>query len=214
MCGDGILSQRGIDQDHYNTLKSHFKGYSNPITYDDLSKTYLSQVLHTNDIKSFERAVSSIPAGSEDLLFSSQDICFSRLNLLKNNLEMTTEEKNFVDFFITPFMRPTVNTMGELYTYESRECFLKSINTIWKNSGIIRSTSEGFKADGIVRYKDLEIMLVEVCGVYGNVAMSKTQFDRHKGLYACLAMLRTIAVKYKSASLATFQNLQILFLHT
>lgn len=104
--------------------------------------------------------------------------------------------------------------MGELYTYESRECFLKSINTIWKKSGIIRSISEGFKADGIVRYNGLEIMLVEACGVYGNVAMSKIQFDRHKGLYACLAMLKTIAVKYKYASLPTFQNLRILFLHT
>lgn len=111
-------------------------------------------------------------------------------------------------------MRPTVNMMGELYTYESRECFLKSINTIWKKSGIIRSISEGFKADGIVRYNGLEIMLVEACGVYGNVAMSKIQFDRHKGLYACLAMLKTIAVKYKYASLPTFQNLRILFLHT
>jgi hypothetical protein len=130
--------------------------------------------------------------------------------LLKNNPEMTTEEKSFVDFFITPFLRPTINMMGELYTYESRECFLKSINTIWKNSG----TSEGFNADGIVQYKDLEIVLVEACGVYGNVAMSKIQFDRHKGLCACLAMLRTIAVKYKYASLPTFQNLRILFVHT
>jgi hypothetical protein len=136
------------------------------------------------------------------------------LNLLKNNPDVAAEEKNFVDFFLTPFMRPTVTIMGSLYSYESRECFLKSINTIWKNSGIIRSTSEGFKADGIARYKDLEIMLVEACGVYGNVSMSKIQFDRHKGIYACLAMLRTIAVKYKYASLSTLQSLQILFLHT
>lgn len=134
--------------------------------------------------------------------------------MLKNNPDVTVEEKNFVDFFVTPFMRPTVTMMGSLYSYESRECFLKSISTIWKNSGIIRSTSKGFKADGIVRYKDLEVMLVEACGVYGNVSMSKIQFDRHKGLYACLAMLRTIAVKYKYASLSTFQSLQILFLHT
>lgn len=47
MCGDGILPQKGIDQGHYNELKTHFKEYSHPIIYDDLSKTYLSQVLHT-----------------------------------------------------------------------------------------------------------------------------------------------------------------------
>ncbi|KAF1802940.1 hypothetical protein FB192DRAFT_1071138 [Mucor lusitanicus] len=61
----------------------------------------------------------------------------------------------------------------------------------------------------------MEIMLVEACGVYGNTAMFKIQFDRHKGLYACLAMLRTIALKYKYTSLlATFQDLRILLLHT
>ncbi|KAI8637326.1 hypothetical protein BD408DRAFT_318984, partial [Parasitella parasitica] len=71
-----------------------------------------------------------------------------------------------------------------------------------------------YKADGIVRYKDLEIMLVEACGAYGNVAMSKIQFDLHKGLYACFTMLRTIAVKYKYASLDSFKNFSILFLHS
>jgi hypothetical protein len=111
-------------------------------------------------------------------------------------------------------MRAIIGMMKEMYTYESRESFLQSINTIWKNTGVIRSVSEGFKADGIVRYKDMEIMLVETCGVYGNSAMSKIQFDRHKGLYACLAMLRTLAIKYKYASISNFQDVRILFLHT
>ncbi|KAI8091796.1 hypothetical protein BDF21DRAFT_410228 [Thamnidium elegans] len=57
-------------------------------------------------------------------------------------------------------------------------------------------------------------MLVETCGVYGNVAMLKIQFDRHKGLYACLAMLCTIVVKFKYASLSTFNNIKIIFLHS
>lgn len=127
---------------------------------------------------------------------------------------MRDEEKNFVDFCIAPLMKGIMNLMDGLYVYESREAFLKSINTIWKNNGTIKSTSEGYKADGIVRHKELEIMLVEACSVYGNGAMSKIQFDRHKGLYACLAMLRTIAVKYKYASLNTFENLRIPFLHS
>ncbi|KAI8878847.1 hypothetical protein K501DRAFT_194939, partial [Backusella circina FSU 941] len=59
-----------------------------------------------------------------------------------------------------------------------------------------------------------ELMLIEVCGIYGTTAMPKIQFDRHNGLYACLAMLRTVAIKYKYASLATFQNLRILFFFT
>lgn len=78
--------------------------------------------------------------------------------MLANNPDMTIGEKNFVDFFITLFTRTTVKTLSELYAYESKECFLKSINSIWKNSGVIRSTSEGFKADGIVRYRVWNIL--------------------------------------------------------
>jgi hypothetical protein len=98
--------------------------------------------------------------------------------------------------------------------YESREAFLNSINDIWKEKRIIKSKSEGYKADGIVRYRDMEIMIVEACGQYGNLLMSKIQFDRHKGLYGALSMLRTIALKFRYASLLTFQKLEILFVHT
>jgi hypothetical protein len=45
VCGDGILPQKGIDQGHYDELKTRFKEASYPITYDDLPKSYLSKVL-------------------------------------------------------------------------------------------------------------------------------------------------------------------------
>lgn len=102
-----------------------------------------------------------------------------------------------------------MNLMDDLYSFESREGFLKPINTIWKNNGTIKSITEGYKADGIVRYKEVEVILVEACGAYGNNAMSKIQFDCHKGLYACLAMLRTIAIKYKHASTNTFYTQKV-----
>jgi hypothetical protein len=65
--------------------------------------------------------------------------------------------------------------------YESREAFLNAINSIWKAKRVIKSKSEGYKADGIIRYREMEIMIVEACGHYGNLLMSKIQFDRQKG---------------------------------
>jgi hypothetical protein len=47
VCSGGILPQKGIDQGHYDELKTHFKESSCPITYDDFSKSYPSKVLQT-----------------------------------------------------------------------------------------------------------------------------------------------------------------------
>jgi hypothetical protein len=133
---------------------------------------------------------------------------------LTNNPDVTKEEKNFVDYFISPMIRSITKMTSRMLAYESREAFLNSINDIWKAKRVIKSKSEGYKADGIVRYDDMEIMIMEACGGFGNMLASKIQFDRHKGLYGCLAMLRCFSLKYKYGSLSTFEKLEILFLHT
>jgi hypothetical protein len=112
-----------------------------------------------------------------------------RLNILTNNPDVTEEEKNFVDYFISPIIRSIIKMTSRMLAYESREAFLNSINDIWKSKKIIKSKLEGYKADGIVRYNNMEIMIMEACDGFGNMLASKIQFDLHKGLYECLAML-------------------------
>lgn len=111
------------------------------------------------------------------------------MNLVKNTPDVRDEEKNFVDFFITPFMKATMNPLDDLYSYESREAFLKSINTIWKNNGTIKSITEGYKADGIVRYKQVEVMLVEACGACQKYNLIVTKVSMH--VWLCCILLQS-----------------------
>lgn len=85
---------------------------------------------------------------------------------------------------------------------------------LWLQQRIIKKRSEGYKAGGFRCYKVDEILLIEVCKPFGNTFKSKIQFDRLKGTYGMLGMIKMIADKYRCASVETFQKLEIIFLHT
>ncbi|CEP17439.1 hypothetical protein [Parasitella parasitica] len=80
--------------------------------------------------------------------------------------------------------------------------------------GLIKDNSEGYKADGILRYQDNEILLVELCGAFKSTSRSKLQFDRHEGMYGVLGMLKHIRKQHCYASLDTFNKLKIFFIYT
>ncbi|KAI8363881.1 hypothetical protein BD560DRAFT_176687 [Blakeslea trispora] len=70
-----------------------------------------------------------------------------------------------------------------------------------------------YKADGIVRIKnDLEMMIVETAGAFMKDDACKTDFDNSKGIFALLAMLKTVADKYYYASCLSFKKLNVLYL--
>ncbi|OBZ88209.1 hypothetical protein A0J61_03740 [Choanephora cucurbitarum] len=70
-----------------------------------------------------------------------------------------------------------------------------------------------YKADGIVRINDdLELILVETAGPFRKEDACKTAFDNSKGMFALLAMLKTIADKYYFASCQSFKKLKVLYL--
>lgn len=70
-----------------------------------------------------------------------------------------------------------------------------------------------YKADGIVCDKyGLELMLLETAGAFKNNDSVKAAFDNSKGMFALLAMLKTIADKYGLASFKSFKKLKLLFL--
>lgn len=59
--------------------------------------------------------------------------------------------------------------------------------------------------------KDLEVLLLETAGAFGREDCAKTAFDNSKGVFALLAMLKTIADQYKYASVETFSKLKLYF---
>jgi hypothetical protein len=61
--------------------------------------------------------------------------------------------------------------------------------------------------------KELEILLLETSGSFGNTDMAKINFDHHKGTFGCLAMIKLIVDEYYCASEKTFQKLKKKFVN-
>jgi hypothetical protein len=73
-----------------------------------------------------------------------------------------------------------------------------------------------YKADGLIKmygYKNLKVALLETSSHLGSTKQGKSKFDRHKGLFGILAMLKTIAGEYQYGSLETFKQIKALFIH-
>jgi hypothetical protein len=75
------------------------------------------------------------------------------MHLLRNNPDIKANEKNYADNIILPLMEGITDSCGGDYSYEHREAFLSSMNTILKQRGLIKKNSEGYKADGIITFK-------------------------------------------------------------
>lgn len=135
------------------------------------------------------------------------------LSFLKNNNDITREEKNYADSFFLPVFASITSLLGKSYKYEHREAFLQSMANILLKNNSIKKKSEGYKADGIISFKNNDLLIVEVCGCFGNSMKSKIQLDCHKELYGLMRMLKTVADKYQYSSLATFEKLHMIFIH-
>ncbi|CAO3614877.1 unnamed protein product [Mucor hiemalis] len=57
-----------------------------------------------------------------------------------------------------------------------------------------------------------ELMLVETVGVFGKEDLAKISFDNSKGMFALLAMLKTLADNYTFASCESFRKIKLLYL--
>lgn len=138
----------------------------------------------------------------------------NRLSFLANANMINKKEKNYNDLVFLPLFNAIVKSLGQNFNYEHREASLISMTNLMLQQKIIKKRSEGYLADGIVTFLSNEMMIIEACGAFGTTSMSKVQFDRHKGAYGLLGMLKTIADKFQFASLPTFEKLEVCFLHT
>lgn len=72
-----------------------------------------------------------------------------------------------------------------------------------------------YKADGVIRLQSmdyLEILVLETAGSFAKKDDRKVAFDNAKGMFALLAMLKTIADRYRYGTVDTFQQLKLYFL--
>lgn len=72
-----------------------------------------------------------------------------------------------------------------------------------------------YHADGVIRLRelfDLEILLLETSGCFQNKDERKISFDNIKGMFALLAMMKTVADRFSYAPVGLFQRLKLYFI--
>jgi hypothetical protein len=72
-----------------------------------------------------------------------------------------------------------------------------------------------YKADGVIRLHelfDLEILLLETSDCFQNKDERKISFDNVKGMFALLAMIKTVADRFSYASAESFQKIKLYFI--
>ncbi|KAI9258720.1 hypothetical protein EDC94DRAFT_521452, partial [Helicostylum pulchrum] len=92
---------------------------------------------------------------------------------------------------------------------------LKAMTVQLKKTGQKVDYRRIYKADGVIRVqkmKYLEILLVETAGSFAKKDDRKLGFDNAKGMFALLAMLKTIADQYFYGTVETFQKIKLYFL--
>lgn len=91
---------------------------------------------------------------------------------------------------------------------------LAAMTTQLKKMGFKTDKRKNYKADGIIRSAelgDIKVLDLEAAGAWGHDDHAKTSFDNSKGMFALLAMLKTVADYYKYARVEGFRKLKLYF---
>lgn len=75
------------------------------------------------------------------------------------------------------------------------------------------ASDEDFKADGVVKCGDIELLLLETSGHYGVRDDNRFGQDHVKGAFGCLTFLRRILKTYYYATEDSMRMLKVLFVH-
>jgi hypothetical protein len=81
---------------------------------------------------------------------------------------------------------------------------------------IYKDDIHSYLADGIIKLyglKKLKVLLLETSNKFGCMEKPKISFDHHKGLFGFLAMLKAIADEFPFASMKTFYQCKVIFIH-
>lgn len=100
--------------------------------------------------------------------------------------------------------------------FKTGETYLKAMTMQLKAMELHKDDKSQYKADGLIilySIEKLELVLLETSSQFGNTDLSKINYDHHKGLFGCLAMLKTVAEEFYLGSLELFQRIKVFFIH-
>ncbi|CAO3666788.1 unnamed protein product [Rhizopus stolonifer] len=98
--------------------------------------------------------------------------------------------------------------------FESGQPHLNCMNSQLKANGIHFDEKSFYKSDGLIRVygiKQLELLVLETSGHFGNTGKVKVNFDHHKGMFGLLAMLKCIVDEFHFAAVEIFCKVKVFF---
>ncbi|KAI8334726.1 hypothetical protein BC941DRAFT_356201 [Chlamydoabsidia padenii] len=148
-------------------------------------------------------------------------ILFFRLDIYQISPPLSHSEAVLNANLIWPCLKACVKLVMDHYNNSNINiCFIpgeEHLHAMTKQLERIGSRHDDrYKADGIIKVNtlfDLEIMVLETSSRFGNRDRTKHSFDLHKAMFGLLAMLKTIADQFEYASIESFEQLKIYFVH-
>ena len=131
------------------------------------------------------------------------------LKIYKSQQHVTSSESTFNHLLINKFLEAVAMSIEDERDDDKGVDFVVAeacLSSLKKQSSNQDSRYQ-YKADGIIRLfrmKDLELLLLEKSGHYGNCNQTKISFDHHKGVYGACAMLKQIAIEFDCGHLSHF----------
>lgn len=162
---------------------------------------------------------NALPSQQVDFL---EELFAAALALYKRKVQLTHSEAVFNNFLVEPFLKAVSYSISEeKYAWLDVGFFpgeehLLSMTRQLKQKGQFKDGRFCYNADGVIRlqdFHDIEVCVAEVSDVFKNTDITKINFDHHKGMFAVLLMLKTVADELKYASLDVFQTVKIFFVH-
>lgn len=146
-------------------------------------------------------------------------MCYCRYEAYSTHQDTRDGESTFNGLFIYRFLVAVCKALKDhscQADFKRDEANLVAMSKQLIALGLEVDNKSQYKADGLIKFyglNQLEALLLETSGSLNNTDKVKINFDHHKAIFGSLAMLKTVADEFPHASIKTFKDLKVYFVH-
>ncbi|KAL9555865.1 hypothetical protein MBANPS3_002147 [Mucor bainieri] len=183
---------------------------------NEAGSTWSSTLVSLNDFDELERGIDSLSpvAGSKSICGMVKILFRTMVKAFRKRSSLSHSEVVYNSNVIFPCMEAMMRMMKDNchapYFVPGEEELVAMTKVVSESAGKKLDKSKIYKADG--NLDDFEVLILETAGPFSAEDNEKISFDNSKGMFALLAMLKTIADKYKYASVEDFKKVKLYLL--
>ncbi|KAI7903809.1 uncharacterized protein BX663DRAFT_530525 [Cokeromyces recurvatus] len=178
---------------------------------------YIGSIIVAADIDKLEEKIDSkeIIKGQEEICQFTKDILKVMAKSYMKRPSLSHSEIVYNTNMVFPCLQAIATMMKKseyMPYFVPGEEELVAMTVQLKEMGYKEDKRKIYRADGVLRlakFSDLEVLVLETAGAFGYNDKAKIAFDNSKGMFALLAMLKTVADTFKYASADEFRKLKL-----